>query len=116
MTKNGVCNFLDGGATDPFGIATALASGANEIFCVNAIPDLATVQKSHFGHGPFDTFHIFKKEDAAPTEQDSFISADGAVVKNMLYQTFKVKTVKNAEKSLCMRSQHRVQNCLQLTL
>ena len=60
MTKNGVCNFLDGGATDPFGIATALASGANEIFCVNAIPDLATVQKSHFGHGPFDTFHIFK--------------------------------------------------------
>lgn len=96
ITQKGVCNFLDGGATDPFAIGTALASGADEIFCVNAIPDLLTVQKTHFdppllGQKTLGLFQECKSN--VDIGEPNFESNNS--VENMTFQTIKVKTVEN---------------------
>jgi len=93
-TKKGVCNLLDGGATDPFGIATAIASGADEIFCVNAIPDLFTVDQAHFGAGPFKVYHIF--DGNSPTDDVTLtFETNNNSLQEMKFRSIKVKTVKN---------------------
>ena len=99
VTQKGVCNFADGGwggATDSFSIGTALASGADEIFCVNAIPDLSTVQGSHFDPPSFGqpTMRLFQGTSSnADIGEPNFESNNS--VENMTFQTIKVKTVEN---------------------
>ncbi len=95
---------LDGGATDPFGIATALASGADEIFCVNAIPDVVTVRGTHFGYNPLSgdspvaaltPCFIFDKNSIRSEETHVFDDEAGRTVKEMKLETFTVKMVEN---------------------
>jgi len=104
VTENGVCNYLDGGATDPFGIATALASGADEIFCVNAIPDLVSVRGVHFGYNPLSgdspvaalaPCFIFDRNNITSEETHIFDVEAGRTVKEMKLETFTVNTKKN---------------------
>ena len=91
-----MCNFLDGGASDPFGIATALASGADEIFCVNAVPDLFSVRKVHFGQGILRPLHIFDNDKESIDEKvQTFDGEGGRTIKDMKLVTYKVKTVEN---------------------
>jgi len=91
---------IGGGATDPFGIATALASGAREIFCVNAIEDLLTVDV-HFASpisaiGPLKPMKLFQKKFQVIERETQDLDLNSAeTVKFVRFDTMKVKTVKN---------------------
>mmetsp|Transcript_2672 Transcript_2672/g.2936 ORF Transcript_2672/g.2936 Transcript_2672/m.2936 type:complete len:585 (+) Transcript_2672:43-1797(+) len=104
ITEKGVCNFVDGGYTDPLGIATALASGADEIFCVNPTPDLFTVQDIYFksGNGAkakvvkefFPPMEIFQGKGGSDPKNFT-LAPNNKSVKKMHFETIRVKTVEN---------------------
>jgi len=102
VVQEGVYNLIDGGATDPFGIATALASGAREVFCVNAIDEIAKVDV-HFTSplnriGPLKPLDLFQPlDEKIASDRDTVeleLNSAGSV-KKVQFETIKVKTVKN---------------------
>lgn len=109
LKEMGGHEITDGGGTDPHGIATAVATGSNDVFVVDVVENLMS-WKCHFNGFPDplklgmgNVWHLFAEDQKeAKRQEESNIKAMHSLpgnnkkwAKNIFFGTIKGTTVKN---------------------